>query len=200
MSTQQESNTLFPIFLKLEEMSVLIIGGSNVALEKLNAVLQNSPRTKIRLVSITINEEIKIIAKNNQNIELIQSSYNPEHLEGINIIIAAVNNISTSEHIRKDAKQYNLLMNVADKPELCNFYLSSIVKKGNLKIAISTNGKSPTIAKRLKETFAELLPDQLDEVLNNMQQIRDKLKGNFSEKVTRLNEVTRILVTSELPK
>ena len=68
-----------------------------------------------------------------------------------------------------------------------------MVRKKNLKIAISTNGKSPTIAKRLKELFNELLPDELDEVLDNLSHIREKLKGDFNSKVTRLNEITREL-------
>jgi len=67
------------------------------------------------------------------------------------------------------------------------------VQKGNLKIAISTNGKSPTLAKRLKETLNDVLPDELDEILNNLSLIRNKLKGNFAEKVSRLNEITSIL-------
>jgi uncharacterized membrane protein YfcA len=83
---------------------------------------------------------------------------------------------------------------VADTPDLCDFYLGSVVKKGNLKIAISTNGKSPTIAKRLKETFNEALPDELDQVLDNMQSIRKKLNGDFDYKVKKLNSITKVLI------
>jgi uncharacterized membrane protein YfcA len=85
-------------------------------------------------------------------------------------------------------------VNVADKPELCDFYLSSVVKKGNLKIAISTNGKSPTAAKRLKEVLNNSLPAELDDVIQNLNQIRNKLNGNFAYKVKRLNAITRTLV------
>src|SRR5690606_9260011 len=95
------------------------------------------------------------------------------------------------------SRQKHKLLNVADTPELCDFYLSSIVKKGNLKIAISTNGKSPTIAKRLKETFSEVLPGELDEILDNMYKIRNRLNGNFEHKVKKLNELTRVLVQKE---
>jgi siroheme synthase-like protein len=85
------------------------------------------------------------------------------------------------------------LVNVADKPELCDFYLGSIVQKGNLKIAISTNGKSPTIAKRIKEVLNETLPEEIDNLLDNMQNIRNKIKGDFTEKVKQLNEITKKL-------
>jgi siroheme synthase-like protein len=192
-----DSNNLFPVFLKLEEMKLLIIGGGNVALEKLNAVLNNSPKTNIRIVAIAVSVAIKALAASHKNIELIESTYQPSHLEGIHLVIAAVNDISLAEQIRQDAHLHNLLVNIADKPGLCDFYLSSVVTKGNLKIAISTNGKSPTIAKRLKESFSELLPDQLDEVLNNMQQIRETLKGDFAEKVNKLNELTKTLASGK---
>jgi siroheme synthase-like protein len=85
-------------------------------------------------------------------------------------------------------------VNAADKPDLCDFYLSSVVKKGNLKIAISTNGKSPTVAKRLKEIFNNLLPEEIDEVLNNVEAIRNSLKGDFTDKVNQLNELTKGLI------
>ena len=188
-----ESNNLFPVFLKLEEMNLLIIGGGNVALEKLNAVLSNSPKTNIRIVAVSISDAIKTLAAAHKNIELVESAYQPSCLENIHLVIAAVNDIPLAEQIRNDAHRHNLLVNIADKPALCDFYLSSVVKKGNLKIAISTNGKSPTIAKRLKDIFSELLPGELDDVLNNMQQIRDELAGDFTEKVNRLNELTKVL-------
>ena len=106
-----------------------------------------------------------------------------------------VNDEKESERIRGMAKARKKLVNVADKPELCDFYMSSIVKKGNLKIAISTNGKSPTIAKRLKEVFQKLLPDELDDLLDKMSIIRSKLKGDLAGKVKKLNEITEDMVS-----
>ena len=82
-------------------------------------------------------------------------------------------------------------------PSYCDFYLGSIVKKGNLKIAISTNGKSPTIAKRLKDMLNEVIPDEIDEVLQNMHVIRNKLSGNFNDKVNKLNHITRSLTMQD---
>ena len=78
-----------------------------------------------------------------------------------------------------------------------DFYLSSVVQKGNLKIAISTNGKSPTLAKRIKEYLDEIIPDEIDDLLLNMNSIRKKLSGNFEEKVKKLNEITKSLVEKE---
>ena len=128
-------NNLFPVFLKLENLSLLIIGGGNIALEKLNAVLNNSPKTKIRLVGIYISDEIKKIAEEEKNnIELFERAYSIDDFDVADIVIAAVNDIVTSEQIKRDAELKGKLVNVADKPEFCDFYLGSIVKKGNLKI------------------------------------------------------------------
>ena len=99
-----------------------------------------------------------------------------------------------NEEIRGLARERHLLINVADKPELCDFYLGSIVKKGDLKIGISTNGKSPTIAKRLKELFQNNLPDDLDLTLQQMNQFRNTLNGDFAHKVNELNKATAILI------
>lgn len=189
-----DTNKLFPVFLKLENLPVLIVGGGTIALEKLTAILENSPQTEIRLVAITISEVIKNLAVNLPNIQLTEKSFSIDELNGVTIVIVAINDPIESQRIRDLAKQNGKLVNVADKPDMCDFYLSSIVKKGNLKIAISTNGKSPTIAKRLKEVFLELLPDELEGVLNNMQQIRNKLSGDFSSKVRKLNSITKTLV------
>jgi len=195
---EKESNRLFPVFLKLETLSLLIIGGGPVALEKLRAVLSNAPATKIRIIALTITEELAAEAASHPGtIELLQRKYEPADLLQADLVIAAVNDLPTAERIRLDAKQAGKLVNIADKPELCDFYLSSIVKKGNLKIAISTNGKSPTIAKRLKEEISDMLPAEMESVLDNMQQIRQRMNGNFSEKVRKLNDLTSVLVAKQ---
>ena len=196
-SSPDDANYLFPIFLKLEQLSLLIVGGGYVGNEKLTAVLQNSPKASITLVATVISEEIVTLAKDYPNITLIERSYQTDDINGHDIVIAALNDSIVSEQVSKDAKQKGKLVNVADKPALCDFYLSSVVQKGNLKIAISTNGKSPTIAKRLKEFLNETLPGELNDLLDNMQNIRNKISGDFTEKVKQLNEITKKLVENK---
>lgn len=193
----KESNNLFPIFLKLENLRLVMVGGGLIGLEKLEAVLANSPATKITLVATTISDDIKTLAANHPNITLIEKPYDSNDLNGADVVIAAVNDKELATIIAADAKQKSILINAADKPELCDFYLGSIVKKGNLKIGISTNGKSPTVAKRVKEVFNEVIPEEIDELLDNMAAIRNKLKGDFANKVTQLNEVTKGLVNNQ---
>ncbi|AZB16922.1 ABC transporter permease [Chryseobacterium indologenes] len=184
------SNSLYPIFLKLETLSLLIIGGGKVSLEKLESVLGNSPGTPIKLVAKEIIPEVRSLQNQYPHIILHERPYEDHDFNDTDLAIIAVNDLVLAGQIRDQAHQKNVLVNIADKPELCDFYLGSIVKKGSLKIAISTNGKSPTIAKRLRETFTEIIPDEMDHVLDNMQNIRRQLQGDFNDKVKELNKIT----------
>ncbi len=188
-----DGNRLFPVFLKLENLSLLIVGGGYVGMEKLSVVLQNAPGGKIRIVASQISEEIRDLVAGKDNVLLIERPYQSSDIDDADIVFAAVNEASVSRRVSSDAKAKGKLVNAADKPALCDFYLGSIVQKGNLKIAISTNGKSPTIAKRVKELLNETLPDEIDELLGNMQLIRNKMSGDFAEKVKQLNEITKNL-------
>jgi len=189
-----EGNQLFPIFLKLNQLHTLVIGGGPVGLEKLTALLGNSNAAKVTVVAEEIMDEVYAIALQYPSIQIRKKSFELSDLEGINLIVAATNNPELNELIKAEGNRRNVLVNIADKPALCDFYLSSIVKKGDLKVAISTNGKSPTIAKRLKEVFSDCLPEEMDAVLEQMQAIRDSLKGDFAAKVKQLDELTALLV------
>ena len=190
-------NELFPVFLKLNQFNVLIIGGGNVGLEKLSAMLKNSPKADVTIVSKTFIQELKDLADLKENVKLITDEFNESYLEGKNIVISALNDIDKSAEIKVIVNSKGLLYNAADKPELCDFYLGSTVTKGNLKIGISTNGKSPTMAKRIKETLNDVFPDETEEVLENLYKIRSELKGDFDLKIKTLNKITKDMVEQE---
>lgn len=187
-------NTLFPVFIKLEKFRVLIVGGGTIGLEKITAVLNNSPSTSVTLVAQKILPQIIDFAAGFSNVKLVQKEFDVSDLNEKDFVITAVNNKDLSAEIVQLSHERKILVNVADTPDLCDFYLSSIVKKGDLKIAISTNGKSPTMAKRLKEVLNETFPDEIQGVLDNLSKIREELKGNFTEKVKHLNKITSVLV------
>jgi siroheme synthase-like protein len=187
-------NPLFPIFIKLDLQQTLVVGGGNVGLEKTEAIFINSPEAKVVLVAPHIKEEIKSLANQYSGLQLIERDFEWLDLDDKNFIICTTDNKELHHEIYLKAKEKRILINVADTPELCDFYLGSIVRKGDLKIAISTNGKSPTFAKRLKETLNEVLSsDNINELLDNLKQVRDKLTGDFNEKVKVLNELTKKL-------
>lgn len=190
-------NVLFPVFLKLEQLHTLIVGGGNVGLEKLTAILQNSPEARVSLVASEIRKEIRELAANHKLVELFEKPFEPTDLQEKQLVIAATDDPALHDFIRTEAKRRGLLVNIADTPGSCDFYMASIVQKGDLKIAISTNGKSPTIAKRLKETLTEALPTELHDILQNMPLIRERLSGDFAEKVRSLNTLTASLAAGE---
>src|SRR5580698_5643979 len=194
-SNTDSTNHLFPVFVKLEELKLLIVGGGNVGLEKLQTVLQNSPSTAITVVAPVIIPAIRELTTQYPTIRLLERPYHPDDLEYADIAIVAVNDRAVSETVAREARARGILINVADTPDLCDFYLGSVVRRGSLKIAISTNGKSPTIAKRLKEEIGNMIPDEMDAVLDNMQTIRTHLNGDFADKVRRLNELTSVLTS-----
>lgn len=193
---KKERNELFPIFLKPHEIQILIVGGGNVALEKLSFLLKSSPNAKVKLLAKAFLPEVEELALQ-YNIPMQIDEYQKHYLKEARIVIAATNNQEVNQTIYEDSKAMHLLVNVADTPYLCDFYLGGIVTKGNLKLGISTNGKSPTLAKRLREYFEDFLPEEIDDILLNLNAYRQELEGDFAEKVKQLNKVTEGLITKK---
>src|SRR5438552_1677894 len=98
----ENKNNLFPIFLKLEELRVLIIGAGEIGYEKLCTVLANSPNTQIRIVANLFKPEVEELSFQHPNIQLIYADYKPVYLEQCDIVIAAVNDTELAEQIRID--------------------------------------------------------------------------------------------------
>lgn len=188
-------NTLFPVFLKLENFHTLLVGGGNVGLEKLEALLGNSPEAEITVVADYISPQVEELAAKHPRVTLHRRKFQDQDLEGISLAVLATDDVKLHRYIHELSVERGLLLNVADTPDLCDMYLGSIVKKGNLKIAISTNGKSPTMAKRLKEVIQNGIPDEIDDSLTNLNRIRESLNGDFAYKVKQLNALTVGLVT-----
>jgi siroheme synthase-like protein len=186
-------NHLFPVFLKLDELHTLVVGGGAVGIEKLGAVLANSPSANVTVVAPEIRNEIIELANFHPHVSLVYKAFDKTDLEGKDIVIAATCIKEVNALVKLEAKNSKVLANIADTPDLCDFYLGSIVQKGDLKIAISTNGKSPTLAKRLREMLTEIIPEGMQELLDNLKTVRDALKGDFEYKVKRLNEITTVL-------
>lgn len=190
----QSNNTLFPIFVKISQIELLIVGGGNVALEKATALLQNDEKAKVTFVAPYFREELIQYIQVYPQIQLIKRPFEASDLEGKQLVICATDNKELHQEIKHLAAQQQLLCNVADTPALCDFYLGSIVQKGDLKIAISTNGKSPTLAKRIKAYLEDIIPMDIQTSLEQMEQVRKQLKGDFQEKIKQLNEITKGLI------
>ena len=186
-------NELYPIFLKVSKLNVMIIGGGTVGFEKLSFMLKSSPNANVVVAAKDFSEEMISLAKKHK-IPLMWRPYSKNLLHKQHMVIAATNNREVNKEIHGDAKSKQLLVNVADTPDLCDFYLGGIVTRGNVKVAISTNGKSPTMAKRLRQFFEEIIPENVDDLVENLNIYRRSIKGNFNDKVFHLNNLTKSFI------
>ncbi|QSB26888.1 bifunctional precorrin-2 dehydrogenase/sirohydrochlorin ferrochelatase [Flavobacterium sp. CLA17] len=192
-----EQNELYPIFLKLHHLNVLIVGGGNVGLEKLSFLLKSSPNANVEVVAPDFHLEIKVLAEKHPSIKLTEAKFKKRMLKKRHMVIACTDDLKVNKRVYDLSRKRYLICNIADTPDLCDYYLGGIVTKGNVKIAISTNGKSPTTAKRLREFFEEVIPEDINQMVENLNEYRKTLKGDFEEKVKRMNEITASLKNKE---
>ncbi|HMQ48379.1 MAG TPA: bifunctional precorrin-2 dehydrogenase/sirohydrochlorin ferrochelatase [Saprospiraceae bacterium] len=194
-----EQNTLYPIFLKLSQLPLLIVGAGEVGYEKLFFLLKSSPDACVTLIGEWINPDILSLLDQNPayRVNLIQKSFEPGDVQGFPLVVAATNLEHLNREVREAAKKAGALVNVADTPALCDFYLGSIVTKGQLKVAISTNGQSPTFAKRFREWLEAMLPEETDQLLDRLNRFRSQLSTDFQNKVKRLNELTAVFTENQ---
>jgi precorrin-2 dehydrogenase/sirohydrochlorin ferrochelatase len=185
-----ERNELYPIFLKLHNLNVLIVGGGNVGLEKLSFMLKSSPNANVEVVAPKFLPELEALVEKHPSVKLTQAKFKKKMLKKRNMVIACTDDLKVNKRVYDLSRKRYLLCNIADTPDLCDYYLGGIVTKGDVKIAISTNGKSPTTAKRLREFFEEVIPENIHEMVGNLNEYRKTLKGNFEEKVQKMNEIT----------
>ena len=191
-----DRNDLYPVFLKVSELEILIVGGGNVGLEKLSFLLKSSPNAMVTVVSKDFHRELKSLVRDFQ-VALVQEAYDKSHLKRKQIVIAATDELEVNLQVYKDCKAAGILVNVADNPPYCDFYMGGIVTKGHVKLAISTNGKSPTTAKRLRQFFEDILPDNINSMVENLNEYRKTLKGDFEHKVNKMNDLTKSMIDNK---
>ncbi|WP_367756939.1 bifunctional precorrin-2 dehydrogenase/sirohydrochlorin ferrochelatase [Flavobacterium sp. WC2430] len=192
-----ERNELYPVFLKLHNLSVLIVGGGNVGLEKLSFLLKSSPNANVEVVAPRFLPELVTLADKHETVTLTDRKFKKKMLKKRHMVIACTDDLEVNRRIYNLSRERYLICNIADTPDLCDYYLGGIVTKGNVKIAISTNGKSPTTAKRLREFFEEVIPEDINKMVENLNEYRKTLKGDFEEKVQKMNEITESLKNKE---
>ncbi len=149
--------SLFPMFVKLKGRLVAVIGGGKVAEEKISGLL--SAGARLRLVSPSITPQIAEWVRFGK-IEWLSRVYEPADLQGAFLEIAATSAPGVNGTVFREAEGRGILCNAVDDIKNCHFYYGSVVQRGDLQIAISTNGKSPALAQRLcKELEAQFAPE-----------------------------------------
>ncbi len=162
----------FPAFIKLDNEKILVVGGGNIAYEKLTHLLDFT--RDIAVVAKDISKEmLEIVEKN--NLPFQKRAYKKGDIEGFKIVIVAVDDIALQGEIFDESKEYNCLCNAVDSVDYCDFIFPSYVKKDDLTIAISTSGASPALAKYLRIYLSKLIPSSISDFLQEMKDLRKSL-------------------------
>ncbi|QKJ21880.1 precorrin-2 dehydrogenase/sirohydrochlorin ferrochelatase family protein [Poseidonibacter lekithochrous] len=162
----------FPAFINFENKKILIVGAGKIAFSKLTHLLEFS--SNIAVLSNDFNTEIENTIKEN-NLEALKKNYQSSDLDGYDIVIAALDNIEIQKLIYEDSRKQNCLCNCVDLPKLCDFIFPAYIKKGDLTIAISTNGNSPAVSKQLRIYLEKLIPNSITNFLEEMKEYRNTM-------------------------
>lgn len=163
----------YPVCLDLEGKNCLVVGGGKVAWRKIKRLLDCG--AKIKLVAKEIIPELKSIISD-KKITYLGAEYKTDYLKDVFLVIGATNDEILNARLSKEANAANILCNIVDQPEKCNFIVPSVVSRGDLTIAISTAGKSPAMAKKLREELEKQFGEDYAVFLELLGQLRSYLK------------------------
>jgi precorrin-2 dehydrogenase/sirohydrochlorin ferrochelatase len=168
----------YPVNLDIQNKNCLVIGGGGVAERKIKALIQCG--ALVTAVAIKASDSIKSLADLNK-INLKIKEYETSDLKNMFLVIGATNNNKVNSDISKDAKKLKVICNIADCPEKCDFILPAIVKRGDLAISVSTSGKSPALAKKLRKELEKLFGEEYAKILDLLGLIRKILLSKAHE-------------------
>lgn len=165
-------NKYFPVFLNLRDKLCIVIGGGKVAERKVNNLLKAG--AKVKVISPEITLHLKKLAEEGK-IEWERRSYEKGDLNLAWLVITATNNSDVQKEVYEEAEEKRIFCNVVDVPELCSFIVPSVIRCGDLNIAISTSGASPAVARRLRETLEEFIGKEYEIYLELMKNLRKQI-------------------------
>ncbi len=161
----------YPVCLDIRGKNCIVVGGGDVGARKVATLLECGANVKV--VSTRFSPAFEKFAS--KRIKLIKREYQTNDLDGMFLVIGATDDTETNKKISKDAEKRNMLCNIADYPEACNFILPAVVRRGDLMITASTSGKSPAFAKKLKKTLENQFGAEYADFLEIMGKIRKRL-------------------------
>lgn len=172
----------YPIFLELGSRRVVVIGGGAVAVRKVQALLTAGARVVV--VAERIDDMLTALCQG-MDAELIKSKYSKNYLAGALLAIAATNNNDLNKQIYKDCQELEVLCNVVDVPEFCDFFVPAVVKRGDLQIAIGTEGRCPAYAGHTRKKLEAIFTEQHGEFLAELEKLRKKVINEVSDPADR---------------
>ena len=163
------------MFLKLSARPCLVLGAGTIAESKIAGLLEAGGR--VRVVAPEATPQVRSWAQSN-SIEWHQRSFQPGDLTGMFLVVAATSSAELDQRIFEEATRRGVLCNIVDVPALCDFYYPAVVQRGALQIAISTAGKSPALAQRLRKQLEEQFGPEFEEWLAQLGEVRDRLQSS----------------------
>jgi len=162
----------YPIFLELSGRRVVLIGGGAVAIRKFQKLLTSKAR--LLVVAEKIDDALAALCQSS-GAEVIKSKYSKDYLNGAVLAIAATNDHKLNKQIYKDCQELEILCNVVDEPELCDFFVPAVVQHGDLQIAIGTEGACPAYAGHIREKLEQLFTNKHGEFLAELEALRGRI-------------------------
>ena len=188
-------NRLYPLFLNLEGKRCLVVGGGGVAERKVKSLLECG--ADVTVIAPAVTEYIERAAKEG-SINLEMRSYRSGDVEGYFLVIGATDLLEINESAAREAAESGLLYNIVDIPELCNFFVPSVVSSGDLKIAVSTNGRSPALAKKIRQELEKQYGEEYAFFLEYLGKIREKLLRDKTIDEKRRKQIFEDIVNSDV--
>lgn len=171
--------SLFPMFLKLEGKHCLVVGAGKVGEPKIGGLLETGAR--IRVVALDASPMVREWARAGK-IELELRAFSAEDLTGAFLAVVATNSRTLNERVYREAQRRGVLCNVVDVPDLCDFFYPAVVRRGDLQIAISTAGQSPSLAQKIR------------------QQLEKQFGPGYAAWAAELGETRKLILASDLDK
>ena len=162
----------YPVNLDIKNRHCLVVGGGRVGLRKVKTLITCG--ALVTVVGSEIGDELQLLS-NSTGITIKQRPYRSTDLGNMFLVIGATDNEDVNRRISEDAEKVNMLCNIADRPKVCNFILPAIIQRGDLVMTVSTSGKSPAFAKKLKKNLEIEFGEEYAEFLCLMGAVRKKL-------------------------
>ena len=172
----------YPIFLELGGRRVVLIGGGSVALRKAQALLAAGARLVV--VAERINDMLEALCRGS-DAEVVKAPYSKNYLAGALLAVAATNNHQLNKQIYQDCQELEVLCNVVDVPELCDFFVPAVVKRGDLQIAVSTEGQCPAYAGHVRKKLEQIFTVKHGQFLTELETLRKQIIRDIPEPVDR---------------
>jgi precorrin-2 dehydrogenase/sirohydrochlorin ferrochelatase len=173
-SVKNVAMKLFPLFVKLEGRRCLVVGAGSIAESKISGLVDTG--AQVHVVAPKATKKVRSWARAGK-IEWQHRGFAPADLDGAFLVVAATSSPPVHEHISAEAQRRGVLCNIVDVPHLCDFYYPAVVRRGALQIAISTTGRSPALAQRLRKELERQFGLEYEEWLKAIGEARGRMRG-----------------------